>query len=101
MFTIKHIAADGNETMFECHQFVRERRSDGFTQFLAYDKNPLPCDYIATWCGDESRSLAGLLENRQTIYVMNRFGATVATYHFAQPDFGGPAAQADPAALAA
>lgn len=96
MFTVKHINSDGNENMVECHQFVRERRSDGFTQFLAYGENPLPCEYIATWCGDED-ARGGLLENQQTIYVMNRFGATVATYRFKQPDFSAPLmAQSDP-----
>jgi len=84
MFTIKHIAADGNEHMVECHRFARERRSEGFTQFMAYPENPVPMEYIASWCGDER--VADRLECDQTIYVMNRFGATVATYRFKQPD---------------
>lgn len=86
MFTVKHIGPQGDENMIECHQFVRERRNDGFTQFLAYGERPMPGEYIATWCGDEERHTSSL-ENRQTIYVMNRFGATVATYNFGQPDF--------------
>lgn len=86
MFTVKHIGPQGDENLVQCHQFVRERRSDGFTQFMAYGENPLPSDYIATWCGDEEQRTSSL-DNRQTIYVMNRFGATVATYHFKQPEF--------------
>lgn len=100
MFTVKHINIDGNENMVECHQFVRERRSDGFTQFLAYGENPMPNDYIATWCGDEEQRTSSL-ENRQTIYVMNRYGATVATYHFRQPDFCTTAGPTEPEKLAA
>lgn len=103
MFTVKHINIDGNENMVECHQFVRERRNDGFTQFLAYPENPMPNEYVATWCGDEDRHTS-TLENRQTIYVMNRFGATVATYNFRQPDFSrcaGAAQSGEPESLAA
>lgn len=102
MFTIKHIAADGTEGLVQCNTFARERRDDGFTQFMAYGENPMPGEYIASWCGDEEQRTSDLL-NRQTIYVMNRFGATVATYRFNQPDFGacGNAASADLDRLAA
>lgn len=104
MFTVKHIGPDGNESMVECHRFVRERRSDGFTQFLAYPEKPLPGEYIATWCGDESvRYGPELPGTYQQIYVMNRFGSTVASYSFGQPDFSRTAGaeQADPEKLAA
>lgn len=96
MLTIKHIDENGMETLVECHQFVREFRKDGYSQFLAYGEKPLPNDYIATWCGDENST--DKLRNSQTIYVMNRHGATVSIYSFKQPDFG---EQPDPDRLAA
>jgi hypothetical protein len=103
MLTIKHIDADGNEGLVECHSFKRERRYDGFIQYMAFGELPLPNDYIATWCGDEEQRVKPDL-NRQTLYVMNRHGATVATYYFRQPDFSqvcGDTCQADPESLAA
>lgn len=104
MLTIKHIDQHGGETLIQCHRFNRERRSDGFTQYMAFAENPLPNDYIATWCGDEEQRTSSLV-NRQTIYVMNQHGTTVATYHFQQPDFGRnsgcTSAQADPDLVAA
>lgn len=86
MFTVKHIDRNGGEYLVQCHSVVRERRSDGLTQIIAYAENALPGDYITSWCGDEEQRTSSL-ENRQTIYVMNKYGATVATYHFRQPEF--------------
>lgn len=105
MLTIKHIDQNGDENISQCHRFVRERRHDGFTQFLSYGEHPLPGEYIFSWCGDEEQRTDSLV-NRQTIYVMNQHGSTVATYHFWQPDFrfgGGvtPHHQACPEAVAA
>lgn len=102
MFTIKHIDINGNEGIVECESFVRERRDDGFIQYLAYGANPLPGEYRASWCGDEEQRTSALT-NRQTLYVMNRFGATVATYRFTCPDFShcGEAKQAVPAFVTA
>lgn len=100
MLTVKHINTDGNEYLVECHRFVRERRNDGFTQFLAYGEKPMPGDYIATWCGDEEQRTS-TAPNRQGLYVMNQHGSTVASYHFSQPDFSCGAEQADPEKLAA
>lgn len=95
MFTVKHIKPNGDELMVECDRFVRERRYDGFYQYTAHHKPPCDnYDYIASWCGDEDRERCLGLD-RHTIYVMNRFGSTVATHHFVGPDFS-TAAQADP-----
>lgn len=101
MFTIKHIDKRGNEHLVQCHSFRTERRDDGFMQYLAYGENPTPGDddYIATWCGDDNRDRSDL--SWHTLYVMNRFGATVATHSFRDPDFGTGAAHADPELLAA
>lgn len=84
MFTIKHIDKCGDERMVECHRFTKERRSDGFAQFMALDLFPNPGEYIETWCGDDGPSND---LSCHTIYVMNRFGATVATHRFGDPDF--------------
>jgi hypothetical protein len=98
MFTIKHVNLAGDEFLVEAKQFLRERRSDGFIQYLAFDDNRH--DYIASWCGDEHHErLRGTLD-RHVLYVMNRFGSTVATHSFVNPDFS-LACQADPEKLAA
>src|SRR5688572_4180843 len=81
MFTIKHVDLDGSEFLVECERFVTERRSDGFLQYLAYGPVGTPPEaYIASWCGDDNvpRDRLGW----HTLYVMNRFGATVATHRF-------------------
>jgi hypothetical protein len=83
MFTIKHIGPNDTEYLVEARQFLRERRGDGFYQYLAFDI--VSSDYTATWCGDERvhNDLAG----RQILYVMNEAGATVAVHTFKRPDF--------------
>lgn len=88
MFTVKHIQPNGDEIMVECDRFVRERRYDGFYQYTAHHKPPCDnCDYVASWCGDENRDrLRGVID-RHALYVMNRFGSTVATHTFIDPDF--------------
>lgn len=113
MLTIKHIGPDGTEIIVECDRFVRERRDDGNTQFTARLDGPPPPEgcvqpYSASWCGRQL--LGGIALDMHTIYVMNRYGKTVETYRFSEPDFsltqqrGGvieasAMAQADPAFL--
>lgn len=99
MFTIKHINSEGTEVLVECGRFVRERRSDGFIQYTARHQEPSDfADYVASWCGDEGGT--GIKSDR--LYVMNRFGSTVAVHCFNKPDFSeAPLAQADPELVAA
>lgn len=90
MFTVKHIDKSGNEALFACASFVKERRSDGFSQYLALPEGPDARDnYVATWCGDDGTgpNLTGELM-RHAIYVMNRDGATVAVHRFDDARFG-------------
>lgn len=86
MFTIKHIDTRGNEAVIECERFSTERRTDGFMQYLALGAvNEPPDSYIATWCGDDNRDCCD--PSWHTLYVMNRFGSTVATHTFRKPNF--------------
>lgn len=84
MFTIKHVSDEGRETMIECHGFVRERLPDGFYQYTAHHEgSPEKFDHVASWCGDEG----GESLRTEAIYVMNRYGATVATHRFNRPNY--------------
>ncbi len=97
MFTIKHVDGKGGTSLVQAKWFTSERRSDGLTQFLAFDETR--ADYTATWCASENTGPAS-----DALYVMNESGSTVAVHRFNQPNFGrGQAgeAQADPALLAA
>lgn len=80
MLTIKHIS-DGREFIFEAEYFVTERRDDGNLQFIAFDAAVE--DYKQTWCA--APSCDGMPDNH--LYVMNRHGKTVGTYHFTRPTF--------------
>jgi len=81
MFTIKHEDANGNTSLIQAKWFTSERRSDGFTQFLAFNEHR--GDYEATWCADENTA-----PSSDAIYVMNEKGATVSVHRFNQPSFG-------------
>lgn len=91
MLTILHVGENGEEMLVECDTFRKERRGDGFFQFLAFRAGCEPGDYLATWCCDltPGRDLNGV-EN--CLYVMNSKGSTVARYSYRQPDHENPPA---------
>jgi len=84
MFTIKHVDASGDEFFIQAKRFLRQRRGDGFMQYLAYHDDPAA--YDTTFCGDET---PGTLHT-QALYVMNEQGRTVQSYHFNEPVFSEP-----------
>lgn len=100
MITIKYINGNNDsEIVMAAERFVRERRDDGNTQYLAYDGPKIKPDgsledpardYVATWCGKETHSNGSLYAHR--IYIMNEKGSTVAVYAFTDPDFSLPEA---------
>lgn len=79
MLTIKHIY-DGREFVFEAEYFTSERRKDGNTQYTAFDDHA--GEYKQTWCGR-----AAPMPALHQIYVMNRYGKTIGSYGFSDPDF--------------
>lgn len=85
MFTIKHIMPNGDERIVECDSLVAKRRDDGFMQYTAFPANTGPdTAYTDTWCGNDRHPDKHF---GHALYVMNRFGATVATHRFVEPDF--------------
>lgn len=80
MFTIKHEDGNGRIQLVSAKRFSAEVRSDGNTQFLAF--NEFGDDYEATWCGIEASAIT-----TDVIYVMNDRGSTVAVHRFNRPDF--------------
>lgn len=98
MFTVKHIDADGNEFALECRCYDVTRGAQGETRIMTYDTAYRdPNEYTGLWCGKrvDFAPIGGLW----TIYVMNRFGSTIATYHMVDFDWGqGETASANMAA---
>jgi len=91
MFTVKHVKPNGDEFLMECVSFCAER-IDGTMdwRFMTFDKEYRESGaQTGLWVG----SARGNGISHDTIYVMNRFGATVATHYF-EPRDG--AVQADP-----
>lgn len=95
MLTIKHIDTDGTETLMEAERVEKVRTGDRYNDGIYLDRKPIDC------CGtgpqpprefkhvilfrDASSQLVGgdpstALAYDPFVYVMNRFGATVATY---------------------
>lgn len=81
MFTIKYVSPQGEENITECHSVILDRTEhDGSKRVLVFDEQPtLAKDnnsgvYCSPNCGSTSDLHSGI------VYVMNRFGATVATY---------------------
>lgn len=75
MFTVKHINRDTNsERVFEAESVHRD---GGVITILTTDDDGEVLGVDAA--GNE---IEGRTELVETVYVMNRFGATVATYHF-------------------
>lgn len=82
MFTVKHIKQDGTEFITECASFYVERAPDSMEKrFFTYDTPYRTGNWSGLWVGGPEKDDL----SNETIYVMNRFGATVATHRF-QPD---------------
>lgn len=86
MLTVKHIANDGTETLVEGEKIEKVHTGDRFMDAIYVDRQPE--DLADTTCPGRSARHTfrfGTGDDGPTpgpmVYVMNRFGATVATYH--------------------
>lgn len=74
MLTVKYVLASGQETIREYEEVILDRE-DGDLVVRAFPPNQPD---IATTFGPIKGCSAG--DAQPTVYVMNRFGSTVATY---------------------
>jgi hypothetical protein len=75
MFTVKHISPSGGETIIE---------ANGDVMFHPYDgANSVPPSEAHVYVPTADGEIQPLYEG--TIYVMNRFGTTVAKYDLSPP----------------
>lgn len=81
MLTVKYVDGDGIEWLSECAYVVADRTIDGAPRVLVFDEMPdaFRANSSGVYCDDQRASAGGPLHG-PTVYVMNRFGATVATY---------------------
>lgn len=81
MFTVKYIDGDGVEHISECSYVVMDRTPEGATRVMTFSEIPtVHCDnnsgvYVNNGAASSNGPALG-----PSVYVMNRFGATVATY---------------------
>lgn len=82
MFTVKYIAPSGEENITECLSVIADRTSDGNARVLVFDEQPrLHKDNSAgVYVGLPAIPGEAPQMHDGIVYVMNRFGATVATY---------------------
>lgn len=79
MFTVKHVKANGEEFIVECASFFADRVEGSMThRFRTFDTPYVSMDYTGLWLGEPMTDSIDC----ETIYVMNRYGATVATHKF-------------------
>lgn len=102
MLTVKHIDTDGTETILEAERVEKVATGDNFMDGVFLDREPamqmpdrLLDEAASQLMGGVSQSVPGRSfkhvfrfaacrtsgDRDPMIYVMNRFGATVATYH--------------------
>ena len=106
MFTIKHVDSRFNEFAIEAGSYSVELgsgdpRGPGYQpfRFMTYDNKYRDESYTGLWVGEHHDQRSPVTD---TIYVMNRYGATVGVYHFHAPQgVECVSAQADPAFVAA
>ena len=85
MLTVKYVDRDGIEWLTECKSVVSDFTIDGAPRVLVFDDIPdahrsnSSGVYVDNGCASTSGPIGG-----PVVYVMNRFGATVATYHLAR-----------------
>lgn len=84
MLTVKYIDGDGIEWMTEAAHIVADQTIDGAPRVLIFDEIPNShrSNSSGVYCDDHKRSSRGPALG-PTVFVMNRFGATVATYRLA------------------
>ena len=80
MFTIKHVDSRGNEFAIEAKSYeVQFDHQADLVRIMTYDTAYRDGCYTGLWAGTP-HDHAG--PDTDTIYVMNRAGATVARHHF-------------------
>lgn len=99
MLTVKHIATDGTETILEAERVEMVQTGDNFADGIFLDRAPAepdqplggdttisagqtvapPRSFKHVFHFDRS-GCSGSLRRDPMVYVMNRYGATVATY---------------------
>lgn len=79
MLTVKYLQADGVETIGEYDRVTKERSKEGETVIFAHRNDG------GEKCTQFGPILSGSSDDPfvPTVYVMNRFGATVASYRLA------------------
>ena len=84
MLTVKYIDGDGIEWMSEAAHVVADRMIDDAPRVMIFDEIPNAhrSNSTGVYFDDKKRSARGLVQG-PTVFVMNRFGATVATYRLA------------------
>jgi hypothetical protein len=92
MLTVKHINTDGTETLLEAERVEKVQTGDRFSDGIFLDREPRPmltpslATEEASLVPRSFRHVIHFAEARSSddtvpmVYVMNRFGATVATY---------------------
>lgn len=112
MFTVKHVAPNGDEFAIEAESYeVQWDHQADIVRVMTYDQKHRDGNYTGLWVGVPARSGNRMVPDfaTHTIYVMNRYGATVSTVLYADQQaacgIGEPAVdasyQADPSLLAA
>lgn len=101
MLTVKYVDGDGIEWMTECKHVVADKTIDGAPRILVFDDIPDAhrSNSSGVYVDDGARSAHGPIAGPM-VYVMNRFGSTVAKYQLQrpqsqqvyEPDFGRAAA---------
>lgn len=97
MLTLKYVKG-GEEYVSECYALKADRCDDGRRRIAAYESEKLQDGPVGYFFGEGPVKFDGSRKpfSGDTLYVMNRFGATVATYHFEMSE-----AQEEPEAIAA
>lgn len=81
MLTVKYVDGDGVERLTECRHVVADRTIDGMPRVLVFDEIPdaRGSNNSGIYVDEGMRSTNGQIGG-PVVYIMNRFGATVATY---------------------
>lgn len=81
MFTVKYVSPQGEENLSECHSVILDRTEhDGSKRVLVFNEIPTLAkdNNSGVFCSSNCDSTDDI--HGGIVYVMNRFGATVATY---------------------
>lgn len=105
MFTVKHVAPNGDEFAIEAESYeVQWDREADLVRVMTYDQKYRDGNYTGLWVGVPARGRNDPSPpDVHAVYVMNRFGSTISTTwyreapegHFDHPQ------QADPELVAA